>query len=192
MSENITKIKVGDDVRCISLDTLVIDTRTLGSNSSGKLGVKLGSSMIVDYSGIGVKLGSSMIVDYYGIGVKIHPDTYKYLQRESSGLSLKLESMVKDIFMLGTLGFTIDGYNNLKIGTSAESLKLGTGLKGEDDGKTLCLSLGSGLEFSYGKEIRLKVDDEQGLLVTPSGGALVFNLDKLYELLEARYNLTKK
>lgn len=180
MEENITQIKVGDDVRCISLDSLVLDTRAFARGGSGKLGVRLGSSMTIDYS---------------GIGVKIHSDTDKYLQREPSGLSLKLSTMAKDMagFMLGSVGFTIDAYNNLKMGTSAEPLMLGTGLMGEDSGKTLALNLGSGLEFGYsGKDIRLKLDDNQDLLIAPAGGPLVLNLGKLYQLLEARYNLTLK
>ena len=181
MAENITKIKVGDDVRCISIDTQVIDTSTLGNNSSGKLAVKLGSSMFADGGG-------------NGIGVKIHTDTIKYLQREPYGLSLKLDTMAKDMirFMLGSCGLTIDGYNNVNIGTSAEPLKLGTGLAGVDNGRTLCLSLGSGLEYHPSEnKIRMKVLDT-GIFIFGPDGTLTFNLGKLYELLEARYNLTKK
>lgn len=146
MGENITKIKVGNDVHCISLDTQVI-----------------------------------------------HPDTRNYLQPEPYGLSLKLDTMAEAMAeAVGKrLGLAIDGYNDLKIGT--KPLRLGTGLKGGDNGKTLCLSLGSGLENDpIERKIRVKLDDEQHLIVTPPGGELTFNLNRLYDLLEARYNLTKK
>ena len=178
MEEHITKIKVGDDERCISLDTVVIDTSTFGYNNSGKLGVMLGSSMLVEDS---------------GIGVKIHPDTRNYLQREPSGLSLKLNTMAEA--MAGAvgkkLGLVIDAYNNLAIGTAL--LKLGTGLIGGDNGKTLDLSLGSGLEYAPDEnKIRLKAHDNQGVLSVLPDGRLTINLDRLYSLLESRYNLTKK
>lgn len=178
MGEHITKIKVGDDVRCISLDTLVIDTAGLGYDNSGKLGVRLGSSMFADNS---------------GIGVKIHPDTQNYLRPEPSGLSLKLDTMAKAMAEAvgDNLGLAIDGYNNeLVIGSAP--LKLGTGLNGGDNGKTLCLSLGSGLEFGYENKIRLKIDEGQQLLMLMPDGTQTFNLDWLYILLESRYKLTKK
>ena len=182
MGEHITKIKVGDDERCISLDTEVIDTMTFARDSVGKLCVKLGSSMFTDSS---------------GIGVKIHPDTQNYLQKEPYGLSLKLNTMANDMandmanLMYVKLGIVIDAYNNLKIDTSP--LKLGTGLVGGEYGKTLCLSLGSGLEFTPGEnKIRLKAHDDQGVLSVLPDGRLTFSLDRLYVLLEARYNLTKK
>lgn len=177
MAEHITKIKIGNDVHCISLDTLVIDS-SIGYDDGGKLGVKLGSSMFADKS---------------GIGVKIHPDTQNYLQREPNGLSLELDTMAEAMAeAVGKrLGLAIDCYNNeLVIGTSP--LKLGTGLKDGDNSKTLALSLGSGLEFGYDKTIRLKIDDVQGLIVVPANGPITFNLDRLYSLLESRYNLTKK
>lgn len=185
MGENITKIKVGDDERCISLDTEVIDIMTFARDSVGKLCVKLGSSMYSDN-------GSN------GIGVKIHPDTQNYLQPEHYGLSLKLDTMADAMAeamaeAVGKkLGLAIDGYNNeLVIGTAP--LRLGTGLNGGDNGKTLCLSLGSGLDIQpIERKIRVKLDDEQHLIVAPAGGALKFNLNQLYILLEARYNLTKK
>lgn len=178
MAENITKIKIGNDVHCISLDRLVIDS-TFGYDDGGKLGVKLGSSMFADAS---------------GICVKIHPDTKNYLQPEPYGLSLKLDTMAEDMAeAVGKkLGFVIDAYNNkLAIGTAP--LKLGTGLKGGDNGKTLSLSLGSGLEFTPGEnKIRLKAHDDQGVLSLLPDGKLTFSLNRLYELLESRYNLTKK
>lgn len=182
MAENITKIKIGTDVHCISLDTLVIDS-SIGYDDGGKLGVRLGSSMFADNS---------------GIGVKIHPDTQNYLQREPNGLSLKLDTMANDMandmagLMRGKLGFVIDVYNNeLVIGTAP--LKLGTGLTSGDSVKELCLNLGSGLEnHPIERKIRVKLDDEQHLIVAPAGGALKFDLDQLYVLLESRYNLTKK
>lgn len=181
MAENITKIKVGNDVHCISLDTSVIDTGGLGFDTDGKLGVRLGSSMFADDS---------------GIGVKIHPDTQNYLRPELSGLSLKLDTMAEAMAraMRNNLGLVIDAYKNLlKIGTDAEPLKLGTGLIGGDNGRTLCLSLGSGLEFTPREnKIRLKVHDDQFVLSLLPDGELTFNLDRLYDLLEARYNLTKK
>lgn len=186
MAENITKIKVGSDVRCISLDTLVIDTHTLGNNSSGNLGVKLGSSMRTDDS---------------GIGVKIHTDTQNYLQPTYSGLSLKLDTMARDMMptvllkLATSLNFVIDEYKNtLKVdtGLSNQPLFLGTGLKGVDDGHTLCLSLGSGLEYHPSEnKIRMKVQDT-GIFIFAPDGMLMFNPERLYELLEARYNLTKK
>lgn len=178
MGEHITKIKVGDDVRCISLDTLVIDTAGLGFGAYGKLGVRLGSSMFAEDS---------------GIGVKIHPDTKNYLQPEPSGLSLKLDTMAKAMAEAvgDNLGLAIDGYNKLVIGSAP--LKLGTGLNGGNNGKTLCLSLGSGLMFDpYENKFRLKVDDGQALLMLMPDGTQTFNLNRLYEFLEARYNLTKK
>lgn len=185
MAENITRIKIGNDVHCLSLDTLVIDTAGLGFDTNGKLGVRLGSSMFAENS---------------GIGVKIHPDTRNYLQPEPYGLSLKLDTMAEAMAdamagaMRNNLGLAIDGYNNLVIGTGTAPLKLGTGLIGGDYGKTLCLSLGSGLEFSKDgtDRIRLKLDDSQGLIVVPSDGPITFNLSVLYSLLESRYNLTKK
>ena len=178
MAEHITKIKVGDDVRCISLDTLVIDTAGLSYDGGDKLGVRLGSSMFADNS---------------GIGVKIHPDTQNYLRPEPSGLSLKLYTMAE--VMAGAvskgLGLVIDGYNNLAIGTAP--LRLGTGLVGGDNGKTLCLNLGSGLELTPREnKIRLKIDEGQQLLMLMPDGTQTINLNRLYELLEARYNLTKK
>lgn len=189
MAEEITKIKVGNDVRCILLDTEVIDTSTIGFGGNGKLGVRLGSSVYADE-------GSN------GIGVKIHPDTQNYLQREHYGLSLKLDTMVEDmtpkmVKALGTaINFVIDLYKNtLKIdtGLSGQPLFLGTGLKGVDDGHTLCLSLGSGLMFDpYENTICVKIDEGQQLLMLMPDGTQTFNLDKLYSLLEARYNLTKK
>lgn len=182
MAENITKIKVGDDERCISLDTVVIDTAGLGFDGSGKLGVRLGSSMFAEGS---------------GIGVKIHPDTQNYLQREPSGLSLKLDTMADAMAeamagaMRKRLGFVIDGYNNeLVIGTAP--LRLGTGLARGDSDKELVLNLGSGLEFGYGKTIRLKIDEGQQLLMLMPDGTQTINLNRLYDLLESRYNLTKK
>lgn len=183
MGENITKIKVGDDERCISLDTLVIDTAGLGFDTNGKLGVRLGSSMFAENS---------------GIGVKIHPDTKNYLQPEPSGLSLKLDTMANDmakdmaVLMRGKLGLVIDGYNNeLVIGTAP--LKLGTGLARGDSNKELVLNLGSGLEYAPGEnKIRLGVLDDQGVLSLLPDGKLRFSLDQLYILLEDRYNLTKK
>lgn len=186
MGEHITKIKIGNDVHCISLDTLVIDSSTFGYDNSGHLGVRLGSSMFTDNS---------------GIGVKIHPDTRNYLQPEPSGLSLMLDTMAKAMAgamadavankMAGKLGFVIDGYNNLMIGT--EPLRLGTGLARGGFDKELVLNLGSGLEnHPIERKIRVKLDDEQHLIVATSGGALKFDLDQLYDLLEARYNLTKK
>lgn len=178
MAENITKIKIGNDVRCISLDAEVIDSYTFGYDNSGKLGVRLSPSMFVDNS---------------GIGVRIHPDTKNYLQREPYGLSLKLDSLAEAMAeAVGQrLGLAIDAYNYLAIGTAP--LKLGTGLVGGDNGKTLCLSLGSGLEFTPGEnKIRLKAHDNQGVLVATPDGILTLNLDRLYSLLESRYNLTKK
>lgn len=182
MGEHITKIKVGDDERCISLDTIVIDTAGLGFGADGKLGVRLGSSMFADNS---------------GIGVKISPDTQNYLTRDTTGLSLKLDTMANDMandmaeLMRGKLGLAIDNYNKLMIGTAP--LQLGTGLVGGDNGKTLCLSLGSGLGFDpLERKIRVKLNNNESLLVTPPGGGLSFNLDQLYILLESRYNLTKK
>lgn len=178
MSENITKIKIGNDVRCISLDTLVIDTAGLGFDTDGKLGVRLGSSTFFDNS---------------GIGVRIHPDTKNYLQPEPSGLSLKLDTMANAMSeaMCKSLGLAIDAYNNLAIGTAP--LKLGTGLIGGDNGKTLDLSLGSGLEYAPDEnKIRLKAHDNQGVLSVLPDGRLTINLDRLYSLLESRYNLTKK
>lgn len=183
MGEHITKIKVGDDERCISLDTEVIDTAGLGVGAYGKLCVKLGSSMYADSDGT-------------GIGVKIHPDTQNYLQREYYGLSLKLDTMANDMAgaMRKNLGLVIDAYKNLlKIGTDAEPLRLGTGLKGGDNGRTLCLSLGSGLMFDPREnKICLKTDEGQQLLLLMPDGTQTFNLDRLYGLLESRYNLTKK
>lgn len=90
------------------------------------------------------------------------------------------------------LGLAIDGYNNeLVIGTAP--LKLGTGLNGGDNGKTLSLSLGSGLEFTPGEnKIRLKAHDDQGVLSLLPDGKLTFSLNRLYDLMESRYNLTKK
>ena len=185
MGEHITKIKIGNDVHCISLDTLVIDTAGLSYDGSDKLGVRLGSSMFADDS---------------GIGVKIHPDTQNCLRPELSGLSLKLDTMANDMAnatagaMRKRLGLVIDAYKNLlKIGTDAEPLKLGTGLIGGDNGRTLCLSLGSGLEFTPREnKIRLKVHDDQFVLSLLPDGELTFNLNRLYDLLESRYNLTKK
>lgn len=184
MGENITKIKVGDDVRCVSLDTEVIDTQTFTRDSVGKLQVKLGSSMRADE-------GSN------GIGVKIHPDTQIYLHPEHYGLSLKLDTIASAIFLaLGTaFNFVIDAYNtiNLDTGSSPRPLLLGTGLKGVDDGHTLCLSLGSGLMFDpHENKFLLKVNETQRLLALLPDGILSFNLDRLYEFLEARYNLEKK
>lgn len=181
MGENITKIKVGEDKRCISLDTEVIDTMTFARNIVGKLCVKLGSSMYADS-------GSN------GIGVKIHPDTKNYLQPEPYGLSLKLDTMADKMagLMVGKLGFAIDGYNNeLVIGSAP--LSLGTGLARGGSDKELVLNLGSGLEFTPGEnKIRLKVHDDQGVLSLLPDGILTFSLDRLYVLLESRYNLTKK
>lgn len=179
MAENITKIKIGNDVHCISLDTQVIDTAGLGFGADGKLGVRLGSSMEAAQD---------------GIGVKIHPDTINYLQREPSGLSLKLDTMAEAMAdAVGkNLGFAIDGYNNLMIGTSTQPLKLGTGLKGGDNGHTLVLNLGSGFEVGYDNTIRLKIDAGQQLLMLMPDGTQTFNLNRLYSLLESRYNLTKK
>lgn len=181
MAENITKIKVDDDVRCISLDTEVIDIQTFTCDNVGRLSVRLGSSL---------RSGPS------GIGVKIHPDIQDYLYLEPSGLSLNLSSMADGMaermaaLMMGTLGLVIDSYNNtLKLGT--DSLKLGSGLS-KGIGNELILTLGSGLEFQFiGKKLRVKLSD-QGLIDTQEGGALQLNLEKLYELLEARYNLTQK
>ena len=178
MGENITKIKIGNDERCISLDTEVIDTAGLGFGADGHLGVRLGSSMFADNS---------------GIGVKIHPGTQKYLRPEPSGLSLNLDTMAEAMAgaVSNKLGLVIDGYNNLVIGTAP--LKLGTGLNGGDNGKTLALSLGSGLEFTPREnKIRLKAHDDQGILSLMPDGDLTFSLNKLYSLLESRYNLTKK
>lgn len=182
MAENITKIKIGNDVRCISLDAEVIDSYTFGYDNSGKLGVRLSPSMFVDNS---------------GIGVRIHPDTKNYLQREPYGLSLKLDTLAEAMAeamadAVGKrLGLAIDAYNYLAIGTAP--LKLGTGLVGGDNGKTLCLSLGPGLEFTPDEnKIRLKAHDNQGVLVVMPDGILTLNLDRLYSLLESRYNLTKK
>lgn len=180
MAENITKIKIGNDVHCISLDTQVIDTAGLGFGADGKLGVRLGSSMEAAQD---------------GIGVKIHPDTINYLQREPSGLSLKLDTMAEAMAdAVGkNLGFAIDGYNNLMIGTSTQPLRLGTGLKGGDNGHTLFLNLGSGLMFDhYENKIRVNIDDGQQLLILMPDGTQTFNLNRLYSLLESRYNLTKK
>ena len=181
MGEHITRIKIGNDVHCLSLDAMVIDTAGLGFGADGKLGVRLGSSMFAEDT---------------GIGVKIHPDTRKYLQTEPSGLSLKLDTMAEAMAraMRNNLGLVIDAYKNLlKIGTDAEPLKLGTGLIGGDNGRTLCLSLGSGLEFTPREnKIRLKVHDDQFVLSLLPDGELTFNLNRLYDLLESRYNLTKK
>lgn len=184
MAENITRIKIGNDVHCISLDTLMIDTSTFGYDSSGRLGVRLGLSMLAEDS---------------GIGVKIHPDTRNYLQREPSGLSLKLATMAEAmadamaVAMGKRFGLAIDDYNNLMIGTDTAPLTLGTGLTRGDSNKELCLNLGSGLENDpLERKIRVKLDNDQHLIVALSDGALRFNLDQLYILLEARYNLTKK
>ncbi len=185
MGEHITKIKVGDEVHCLSLDTLAIDTSTLGFGVDGELVVKLGSSVYAD-----VEKGS-------GIGVKIHPDTQDYLKREPYGLSLKLSTIADDITPIITnkLSFIVNHTDNTLVidtGYNGKPLTLGTGLKSDDSGKTLCLSLGSGLEFDgINESIRLAVHDNNDILVL-SDGKLVFGLDRLYQLLEARYNLTKK
>ena len=180
MAEHITKIKIGNDVHCLSLDTEVIDTSTFGYDNSGHLGVKLGSSMFTDNS---------------GIGVKIHPDTRNYLQPEPSGLSLKLDSMAEAMAeaMAGAvgnnLGFVIDGYNNLKIDSSP--LKLGTGLIGGDNGKTLCLSLGSGfgIDNMNGQatpRVVVKLLEGQSLQFN-SDGALSINYERLARILQSDY-----
>lgn len=180
MAENITKIKVGDDERCISLDTLVIDTAGLGFDADGKLGVRLGSSMFAEDS---------------GIGVKISPDTQNYLQREHYGLSLKLDNMAGA--MGKNLGLVIDAYKNLlKIGTDAEPLRLGTGLKGGDNGRTLCLSLGSGLEFDgvvdeqIAPRVVVKLLEGQSLQFT-SGGELSINYEALARILVSNYGFVR-
>lgn len=181
MAENITKIKIGNDVHCLSLDTLVIDTVTFGYNSSGRLGVRLGSSMFADNS---------------GIGVKIHPDTKPYLQHEPSGLSLKLDTMADAMAeAVGKrLGLAIDGYNNnLVIGTAP--LKLGTGLKGGNNGKTLCLSLGSGLGFDdmdgqATPRVVVKLLNGQSLQFN-SDGELSINYEALAHILESNYGFVR-
>lgn len=184
MGENITQIKVGDDVRCISLDTKVIDTATFGFDASVRLGVRLGSSMLADNS---------------GIGVKIHTDTQNYLKREPGGLSLKLGSMADAMAeamaeaVADNLGLAIDGYNNLKIGT--KPLKLGTGLIGGDNGKTLCLSLGSGLGFHDGEgqttpKVVVKLLEGQSLAIN-STGELLINYGVLAGILERDYGFVR-
>lgn len=182
MAENITKIKIGNDVHCISLDTQVIDTAGLGFGADGKLGVRLGSSMEAAQD---------------GIGVKIHPDTINYLQREPSGLSLKLDTMAEAMAdAVGkNLGFAIDGYNNLMIGTSTQPLKLGTGLKGGDNGHTLCLSLGSGLGFDNKEghatpSVAVKLLAGQVLQFT-SAGELSVNYEALAHILESDYGFVR-
>lgn len=180
MGENITKIKIGNDVHCLSLDTLVIGTAGLGFDADGKLGVRLGSSMFAEDS---------------GIGVKIHPDTRNYFQPEPYGLSLKLDTMAEAMAdAVGErLGLAIDGYNNLKIGSGA--LKLGTGLIGGDSGKTLCLSLGSGLgiydmDGHITPRVVVKLLDGQSLQFT-SYGELSINYEALANILVRDYGFVR-
>lgn len=180
MAENITKIKVGNDVHCISLDTLVIDTAGLGFNADGKLGVRLGSSMFADNS---------------GIGVKIHPDTQGYLTRDTSGLSLKLDTMAEAMAKAvgNNLGLAINGYNKLMIGTAP--LQLGTGLIGGDNGKTLSLSLGSGLGIDdmggqATPRVVVKLLDGQPLQFNWDG-QLSINYQALANILESNYGFVR-
>lgn len=183
MGENITRIKVGDDVRCISLDTLVIDSAGLGFGADGKLGVRLGSSMFAERG------------DNPGIGVKIHPDTKNYLQPEPDGLSLKLDTMAEAMAdAVGKkLGLAIDPYNNLAIGT--EPLKLGSGLKRGDNGKTLYLSLGSGLVIDdmngqATPRVVVKLLDGQFLQFNRDG-ELSINYEALARILESKYGFVR-